>query len=280
VNLVRFEGREVIHGQGEPGVWHTFTGPKSTSLTGLLIGQVLEKAAGVISYGAEFIFKYASAAEAIGRLSDRRETIKKYSGREFEKNILSLPRPSCAFCCAKISFGLSWTGTVSEPVGILLEVGKRTIIGQYKKEYHLLEFYLKEKPEEAERSGKILHKRRKTNDNREIISVIYKNSRAFENKDLEKYMSTIHEESPYYVETKRMFEEFIDDGYEFKQEIKNIKVINKSDNEAKVEYYQITIKISGPSFNDNEIEAITTLRKSNGEWKIYTTEIGDIEFLD
>jgi uncharacterized membrane protein len=47
-----------------------------------------------------------------------------------------------------------------------------------------------------------------------------------------------------------------------------------------VKYVQITKKVSGPAFRDNKVTGIHILKKSDGKWKIYNTEIKDVKYLD
>lgn len=113
----------------------------------------------------------------------------------------------------------------------------------------------------------------------EITSVIYKNLNAAENKDIQSYMATIHEQSEVYAPTKQAMQQMFD-TYDLKCELKDVKVIEKSDQEAKVEYVQITKKLNGPAFRNNKLTGIHILKKSDGKWKIYNSETKNIEYLD
>jgi ketosteroid isomerase-like protein len=119
----------------------------------------------------------------------------------------------------------------------------------------------------------------KTETDDEITSVIYKNLNAMENKDIQSYMATIHEQSVIYAPTKQAVQQVFD-TYDLKCELKDVKVIEKSDQEAKVKFVQITKKINGPAFRNNKLTGIHILKKSDGKWKIYNSETKNIEHLD
>lgn len=108
--------------------------------------------------------------------------------------------------------------------------------------------------------------------------VVERNLRAYENEDLEGVKATTHPESPKYDNTiqgaQLMFSEY-DLTYDL--EIKSVEV---DGDEARVEVVQTTRKESGPQFQDNRIEATHVLRKYDGEWRIYDTDVEDIEYLD
>jgi len=113
----------------------------------------------------------------------------------------------------------------------------------------------------------------------EIISVLYENLKAAENEDLESYMATIHEQSPFYAQTEQTMQ-LIFTKYDLKYELKELKVIEKSDQEAKVKFIQIAKKVSGPEFRNNKTTGIHILKKSDGKWKIYGAQIKNIDYLD
>lgn len=115
--------------------------------------------------------------------------------------------------------------------------------------------------------------------NREVTAVIYDNIKALNNEDLEASMATIHEESPIYAATRQVTKELFL-IYDLKYKLKQVKVVEKSDQEIKVEYVQTTERIDGPEFKDNKIKAVSVLKKSKGKWKIFSTIIKGIEYLD
>ncbi len=110
-------------------------------------------------------------------------------------------------------------------------------------------------------------------------SVVYENIKAMENEDLDKAMATIDEQSASYEQTKQLAERLFD-AYDLKYELDNVRVIEKTGEEVKVECVQTTKKVSGPAFRDNKIVIVHTLRKSDGKWRIYSSQVKKIDYLD
>jgi ketosteroid isomerase-like protein len=114
----------------------------------------------------------------------------------------------------------------------------------------------------------------------DITSVIYDNLKAYQDENLNAVMATIHEQSPLYADTRTITEQIFN-LYDLKYKLESVRVIEESDEEARVRAVQITEKISGPDFRDNKIVAIHVLKKAaDGEWKIYSSEIESIDYLD
>jgi hypothetical protein len=119
----------------------------------------------------------------------------------------------------------------------------------------------------------------KGKDEQEIKDVIYKNIQAGNNEDVAAYMSTIDKENKNYGRMEEMMNK-IYSTYDLSYQVKDLKIIELKDNEAKVQFVQITKKIKGPTFRDNRILGIYTFHKTNGEWKIYDTQITKMDYLN
>lgn len=115
-----------------------------------------------------------------------------------------------------------------------------------------------------------------------ITSVVYENVRAVEKENFEALLATMYKESPLYgntVKTTPQMKELFN-MYDLKYELKDVRVLEKSDREAKVQYIQITRKAKGPAFRNNKLTGIYFLRKTEGKWKLYDSEIKKIEYLN
>ena len=116
------------------------------------------------------------------------------------------------------------------------------------------------------------------NEEDEIIAVVEKNLEATENEDIEVVADTLHQENPEYEaaleETKMLFEQF---DMEYELEILEVTV---GEEEANVEFSQKTMAVDNKDFEDNMISGFHELRKHEGDWKIYQTEIIDVEPLN
>jgi len=110
-------------------------------------------------------------------------------------------------------------------------------------------------------------------------SLIKANAEYMNEEDLEGVMTTVHPKSPNYDATEAMAKQIFD-RYDLNYKIENIKVLEENDKEAKVEFTQVTTKIKGKDFKNNKATGIHTLKKDGDSWKVYSTEMVNVEFLD
>ena len=111
-----------------------------------------------------------------------------------------------------------------------------------------------------------------------LISVIEKNLQMSREENTEGFLETIHKEAPGYSTMKQGLEQMFN-AYDFNYELKEADVLEKSRDEARIHFIQVTKKVSGPEFQDNEVEGIHTLKRSKGDWKILNTEVTNVRFL-
>lgn len=119
----------------------------------------------------------------------------------------------------------------------------------------------------------------KTEEEQAIKDVIYKNIEAGNNEDVAAYLSTMDKDNKNYDRAEDMMNKIFS-TYDLHYQVKDLKVIELKDDVAKVQFVQITKKIKGPTFRDSRIEGIKTLHKTNGEWKIYDTQINKVDYLN
>lgn len=113
-----------------------------------------------------------------------------------------------------------------------------------------------------------------------VTEVIEKNLKYVEEENIDKYMTTMHPNSPVYEKTEQTMEKLVK-VYDLEYKLQEVNVISKKDDEVKIEVVQITKKIKGPQFRDNQTKATHILKKDDkGQWKIYNTKINNIEYLD
>ena len=110
------------------------------------------------------------------------------------------------------------------------------------------------------------------------VSVVKANMMAFQNKDVNGYMTTISPNTPGFAATKQMIGKLFQ-MYDFKVELKDLKVVSQGTTEAKVSFTQVMKKVKGPDFKDNTIEGVHTLVKGPAGWQILNTEIKSFKYL-
>jgi hypothetical protein len=115
-------------------------------------------------------------------------------------------------------------------------------------------------------------------EDRDILGVIEENLRAAEKEDFDAWMKTYHERAR---SCKARGAEMLDcfRVYDMKYALEQAKVLDRSDDEAKVYFIQFNKTVTGPDNNDKKVTGIHIMKKSYGKWKIYDTEIKMIQEL-
>ncbi len=113
---------------------------------------------------------------------------------------------------------------------------------------------------------------------KDILKVIEKNLQAAEQEDFDAWLKTYHEKSRSCKDRgSEMLECFR--VYDMKYALEQAKVLDRSDEEAKILFIQVNRTVKGPDNNDKKITGVHIMRKSYGKWKIYDTEIKKIQEL-
>ena len=110
-------------------------------------------------------------------------------------------------------------------------------------------------------------------------SVIEANAKYMNEEKFDEAMNTIHKDSPAYPATESMLKQLFD-RYDLNYKVVSMKVTEETDLEAKIEFVQITSKLTGPEFKNNKATGVHTLKKDGDSWKIYSTEMTDVQFLN
>ena len=110
-------------------------------------------------------------------------------------------------------------------------------------------------------------------------SVINANIDFMNLEDLEGAMSTIHPDSPLFENTKNVMKQLFA-MYDLIYKIEKLEVVKNDNNEAEVNFVQLTTKISGPEFRNNRISGKHILKKYKDSWKIFATQTTNVEYLN
>jgi hypothetical protein len=111
------------------------------------------------------------------------------------------------------------------------------------------------------------------------VQVVRDQLEALNREDLSAAMDGLHPSSPVFQRTKDLTEELFN-IYDLRYSLKEITLESENTDIAKVKFTQLTEKVSGQEFNNNLLTGVHILKKYNGEWKIYDTQVTKIEFLD
>lgn len=109
-------------------------------------------------------------------------------------------------------------------------------------------------------------------------ALVNANAEFMNQENFDGVMSTIHPQSPSYEMTEKMVKKIFE-VYDLNYKIEKLKVLEKNDKEAKVEFIQVTTKLKGPDFKNNKTTGVHTLKMDGDSWKIFSTEVQDLEFL-
>jgi len=112
-----------------------------------------------------------------------------------------------------------------------------------------------------------------------LEKVIQENAKQMKAENIEGTMATIHSQSTLYASSKNFIARLFD-IYELDYEIKSIKFIAHDEELAYVRVKQITKKVSGPAFKNNELDMLQIFKQENGEWKIWSQANMSVVFLD
>jgi hypothetical protein len=110
-------------------------------------------------------------------------------------------------------------------------------------------------------------------------SVIEANVKYMNEEKFDEAMNTIYKDSPSYPASEIMIKQIFE-RYDLNYKIVSMKVVEENDSDAKVEFVQVTTKLKGTDFKNNRATGIHTLKKDGDSWKIYGTEMTDIQFLN
>ncbi|MFP6901284.1 MAG: hypothetical protein VCA36_10095 [Opitutales bacterium] len=112
----------------------------------------------------------------------------------------------------------------------------------------------------------------------ELRAVISTNIHAWGTKNLNLLRSTTHSESPL-VETSDLMARYIFARFKLKYTVTKLLALKADDEEAEVEVHQTTEKLDGPAFRNNRAVVIHTLKKENGKWKMWSSQVMLLQFL-
>ena len=91
----------------------------------------------------------------------------------------------------------------------------------------------------------------------DIKQVVLDNLKYIQAEDIENSMATMHSQSPSYMATEEMLQQLLP-IYDLKYEILKYSYIGEDDEYAYAKVLQKTSKISGPAFQTNKLEAISS----------------------
>ncbi len=114
---------------------------------------------------------------------------------------------------------------------------------------------------------------------RQVFQQVFtKHLRALNQENLNNYLATLDSRSPKYsaakVATLKLFQD-----YDLKYELQSVDVISLGRQDAVVRLTATVKKIKGGEFTDSQMVTLNTIKKTNGQWRIYDTQVESISAI-
>jgi hypothetical protein len=112
-----------------------------------------------------------------------------------------------------------------------------------------------------------------------IKLVIMENLKATQAEDMDRMMKTIHTQSPSYLQTKQQIAPIFD-NFDLSYRLLSYSYIGLDGEYAVARVKQATKKVSGPAFQNNELDLMQVFRKENGKWKFWAQAILEMKYTN
>lgn len=112
-----------------------------------------------------------------------------------------------------------------------------------------------------------------------IFAVVRAQMKALNRRDVNAALAIMHPDAPGLARTRETTEKLLE-AYDLIFMLQNLSLESVNENEARVRFTQMTQRASGPAFRNNRVVGIHTLRKFDGAWKLYGTEVISTEYFD
>lgn len=112
----------------------------------------------------------------------------------------------------------------------------------------------------------------------DLKNAVLDNFKHTKNENFDAVMGDIHTQSPAYLQTQQILQQLFP-AYDLQYELVSYKFIGEDNEYAYAKVKQKTQKISGPAFQNNEIEMLMVFKQEDGVWKIWTQANLSISYI-
>jgi ketosteroid isomerase-like protein len=112
-----------------------------------------------------------------------------------------------------------------------------------------------------------------------IKAAVTENLKATQGEDMDRMMKTIHTQSPGYMHTKQQMTPIFG-NFDLSYRLLSFSYIGSDGEYAVARVKQATTKVSGPAFQNNELDLMQVFRKENGQWKFWAQTILGIKYTN
>jgi hypothetical protein len=114
---------------------------------------------------------------------------------------------------------------------------------------------------------------------RQIFQQVFiRHLHALNQENLSNYLATLDPKSPKYSPAKTATQKLFKD-YDLKYEWQSVDVISLGQQDAVVRLTATVKKIKGRGFTDSQMVTLNTVKKTNGQWRIYDTQVESISAI-
>ncbi|WP_409303413.1 hypothetical protein [Peribacillus sp. SCS-155] len=113
----------------------------------------------------------------------------------------------------------------------------------------------------------------------QIKNAVYANAKYLQEENVTKVMDGLYLTTDQQRQTKLIYIDLFRQ-YDLTYKITKFKIISTTKTTAKVSVTQITKKVKGPAFRNNQVVATHYLKLVKGKWKFTKSEIQSIKYLN
>lgn len=113
----------------------------------------------------------------------------------------------------------------------------------------------------------------------QLKAVVMENFKTTEAENMSAMLDTIHTQSPFYAQTEKLAVQIFD-AYDLKYELLEFKYVGLDGEDAIAEYKFSTKKVAGGVFKDNIINTRQKFRQEDGNRKIWSMAILEIDYIN
>jgi hypothetical protein len=111
------------------------------------------------------------------------------------------------------------------------------------------------------------------------LEVVRRNVQAMQSGNVEEVLKTVHPQSPGYAQTRQVLEDLFK-RFQLSCELEELTVESVSREGVRAGFVQVTDKVSGDDgFQKNRLRGTHMLKKDGATWKLWQTEVGEMEPL-
>jgi hypothetical protein len=116
-------------------------------------------------------------------------------------------------------------------------------------------------------------------DQQAALEAVRLNVQAMERGNVDEVLATVHPKSPGFDETRKLLENLFG-RFQLGVELEELAMESLTGDSVRAHFVQVTEKVSGDDpFQKNRLKGVHTLKKDGAVWKLWHTEVREVEPL-